>query len=84
MGGRGGLIVAREFSVHSLPFPKNYALVLFIGFAGPVVALIAFWFIKEPPSPLTGGVQAVSVRASRTNIPTSRSVKGILQERDAR
>ncbi len=46
----GGWIIARVFSVNSLTFPKNYALVLFIGFVGLVIASIAFWFIKEPPA----------------------------------
>jgi len=53
----GGWIIARVFSVNALPFPKNYALVLFIGFVGLVVASIAFWFIKEPPSPLKEDVR---------------------------
>jgi len=45
----GGWIIARVFSVNSLPFPKNYAFILFIGFIGLIVASIAFWFIKEEP-----------------------------------
>ncbi|HDL85472.1 MAG TPA: MFS transporter [Candidatus Acetothermia bacterium] len=53
----GGWIIARVFSVNSLPFPKNYALVLGIGFAGLVIASIAFWFIKEPPSSVTENVR---------------------------
>lgn len=53
----GGWIIARVFSVSSLPFPKNYALVLGIGFIGLVIASIAFWFIKEPPSPVTEDVR---------------------------
>jgi len=49
----GGLIVVRVFKANSVPFPENYALVLFIGFAGLVVASLAFWFIREPPSTVT-------------------------------
>ena len=46
----GGLIVAGTFSTTRLPFPDNYSLVLGIGGAGLVIAAIAFWFIREPPS----------------------------------
>ena len=46
----GGLIIAFFFNVSTLPYPTNYALILFIGFIGLLVASIAFWFIKEPAS----------------------------------
>jgi len=64
----GGWIITRIFSVNSLPFPKNYALVLFIGFVGLVVASIAFWFIKEPPSPVSGDVRP-SLRSLLHRVP---------------
>lgn len=47
----GGLIVARIFNTASLGFPRNYALSFLIGFVGLLIAAIAFWFIREPPSP---------------------------------
>lgn len=53
----GGGIIARVFSVKSLPFPNNYALILSIGFVGLIVASIAFWFIKEPVSPIKDDVR---------------------------
>jgi len=65
----GGWIITRIFSVNSLPFPKNYALVLFIGFVGLVVASIAFWFIKEPPSPVSGDVRS-SLLSLLHRVPT--------------
>jgi len=65
----GGWIIARVFSVNALPFPKNYALVLFIGFVGLVVASIAFWFIKEPPSPVSGDVRS-SLLSLLHRVPT--------------
>jgi MFS family permease len=46
----GGLIVARIFSPGSLAFPYNYALILFIGFLGLVIAALSFWLTKEPDS----------------------------------
>ncbi len=49
----GGWIIAHVFSMSTLSFPKNYATILFLGFVGLVVASIAFWFIKEPPSQIS-------------------------------
>ena len=69
----GGWIIARVFSVNSLPFPKNYAFILFIGFIGLIVASIAFWFIKEPPSPVSG-----EARPSLASL--LRSIPNILRE----
>ncbi|MGM0411494.1 MAG: MFS transporter, partial [Bacillota bacterium] len=46
----GGMIVNEIFAPDSFSFPFNYSLILFIGFAGLIIASIAFWFIKEPPS----------------------------------
>jgi MFS family permease len=69
----GGWIIARVFSVDSLTFPKNYALILFIGFVGLVVASIAFWFIKEPPAEIETD--------ERPSLPSPlRRVPGILRE----
>lgn len=48
----GGLVVAGTFSTARLPFPTNYSLILGMGGAGLVIAAVAFWFIREPPSPL--------------------------------
>ena len=69
----GGWIITRVFSVNSLPFPKNYALLLFIGSVGLLIASIAFWFIKEPPSP-------VSEDARPPLISLLRSVPNILRD----
>jgi predicted MFS family arabinose efflux permease len=46
----GGILIARIFSVEGMNYPVNYAIILFIGFAGLVIASIAFWFISEPAS----------------------------------
>jgi len=46
----GGGLVAKVFSLKSLHFPNNYAITLLVGFAGLVIASIAFWFIREPLS----------------------------------
>ena len=51
----GGLIVAGTFSTARFSFPDNYALVLGIGGTGLVIAAIAFWFIREPPSQPAAG-----------------------------
>ncbi len=48
----GGVIVAGAFSTSRLPFPDNYSLVLGMGGAGLLIASVAFWFIREPPSPV--------------------------------
>lgn len=47
----GGFIVAGTLGSASMGFPRGYAVLLFIGFLGLMVASAAFWFIKEPPSP---------------------------------
>jgi MFS family permease len=46
----GGVVVLNIFALNRLSFPYNYAVILFIGSAGLLVASIAFWFIREPPS----------------------------------
>ena len=46
----GGLIILNIFTLQRLPFPSNYTITLIIGCAGLLVASIAFWFIREPPS----------------------------------
>lgn len=46
----GGLIVIYAFDTTGLTYPINYALILFLGFMGLIVASGAFWLIKEPPS----------------------------------
>jgi MFS family permease len=46
----GGMIVLNIFTLHKMPFPYNYTITLIIGFTGLLVASIAFWFIREPPS----------------------------------
>ena len=46
----GGLIIAFAFNISNVSYPNNYALVLFMGFIGLLVASGAFWCIKEPPS----------------------------------
>lgn len=48
----GGLIIAFAFNVSTISYPNNYALVLFMGFIGLIVASGAFWCIKEAPSKL--------------------------------
>jgi MFS family permease len=46
----GGLIIAYAFNVSNISYPNNYALILFMGFVGLLIASGAFWLIKEPPS----------------------------------
>jgi len=46
----GGLIVLNIFTAGKVAFPYNYAITLTIGFVGLMIASIAFWLIKEPPS----------------------------------
>ncbi|MGC9373300.1 MAG: MFS transporter [Thermovirgaceae bacterium] len=46
----GGFIVAATLGAASMGFPRGYAVLLFIGFIGLMVASGAFWFIDEPPS----------------------------------
>lgn len=48
----GSLVVVKILGSESLRFPRGYALLLFIGFLGLVIASVAFWLIKEPPSPV--------------------------------
>ncbi len=50
----GGFIVAATLGSASMGFPRGYALLLFIGFVGLMVASGAFWFIEEPPSQVRG------------------------------
>jgi len=61
----GGVIVAKIFSVSSLGFPANYALILSIGFVGLAVASVAFWFIEEPPSSVCEKREALTTLAKR-------------------
>ncbi len=46
----GGIIIAFAFNVSNASYPNNYAIVLFTGFIGLIIASVAFWCIKEPPS----------------------------------
>lgn len=46
----GGMLVNRIFAPGNFEFPLNYTIILFIGFAGLIIASIAFWLIDEPPS----------------------------------
>ncbi len=46
----GGMVVQNIFSGDNFAFPINYSLSLFIGFAGLIIAALAFWLIEEPPS----------------------------------
>lgn len=46
----GGLVIAFVFNVSNVSYPNNYALILFMGFVGLIIASGAFWCIKEPPS----------------------------------
>ena len=46
----GGLIIAFVFNVSNISYPNNYALILFMGFVGLLIASGSFWCIKEPPS----------------------------------
>jgi len=46
----GGVVILNIFNLGNLTFPYNYAIILLIGSAGLLVASIAFWFIREPPS----------------------------------
>ncbi len=64
----GGLIVTGAFSTTNLPFPADYSLVLGMGGLGLVIAAIAFWFIREPPSPAVSDNQ-VSFWALLRQIP---------------
>ncbi len=64
----GGLVVAGMFSTTNLPFPDNYSIVLGIGGLGLVIAAIAFWFIREPPSPVASE-NRISFRALLRQVP---------------
>jgi len=46
----GGLIVLNIFTAGKVAFPYNYTITLTIGFVGLMIASVAFWLIKEPPS----------------------------------
>lgn len=46
----GGMVVQNIFSGNQFNFPINYSITLFIGFLGLLIAALAFWLIKEPPS----------------------------------
>jgi len=48
----GGWIVAGVFSLGAVAFPANYSIILSVGFVGLVIASLAFWFIREPASPV--------------------------------
>ncbi len=63
----GGVIVASTFSTSRFPFPDNYSLVLGMGGAGLLVASVAFWFIREPPSP--AAEPRISLRALLRQVP---------------
>jgi MFS family permease len=46
----GGFFIALVFNMSDISYPDNYALILFMGFIGLLIASGAFWLIKEPPS----------------------------------
>ena len=46
----GGMIIAFVFNVSNSSYPNNYAIILFLGFSGLLIASGAFWCIHEPPS----------------------------------
>lgn len=46
----GGMVVQNIFSGDRFGFPLNYSITLFVGFVGLLIAALAFWLIKEPPS----------------------------------
>jgi len=46
----GGMIILKVFTFSKIAFPYSYTITLIIGFAGLLIASIAFWFIEEPPS----------------------------------
>ncbi|MBN1333408.1 MAG: MFS transporter, partial [Synergistales bacterium] len=57
----GSLVVVRILGSESLEFPSSYALLLFIGFLGLVIASLAFWSIKEPPSSVQGRREPIAI-----------------------
>ncbi|MGM0414191.1 MAG: MFS transporter [Bacillota bacterium] len=64
----GGLLVQNIFSGDSFSFPFNYSLTLSVGFIGLVIAAIAFWFIKEPPS-INNEEDMLSLKEYIKNVP---------------
>lgn len=64
----GGIIVLNIFTIQKLSFPANYAGALIVGCVGLLVAAIAFWFIKEPPSSIDDS-EAVSFALFIKKIP---------------
>lgn len=65
----GGLIVARVFSTQTMVFPVAHAAILFIGFAGLIIASLSFWFLKEPPSPVEDSVARPSLLSMIRRVP---------------
>lgn len=50
MAFSGGLIVKYIFTPGKFVFPKNYSILLTIGFTGLIIAAFSFWLIDEKPS----------------------------------
>lgn len=46
----GGLVIGKIFKNSGLEYPYNFAIALFIGFVGLVIASLGFFALKEPPS----------------------------------
>lgn len=64
----GGIVVTKIFAPGNFAFPVNYALILFIGFAGLIIASAAFWFIDEPPS-INRDKEKISLRDHFKKLP---------------
>ncbi|HKJ67817.1 MAG TPA: MFS transporter [bacterium] len=64
----GGILIARIFSVEGISYPANYALILFIGWGGLVIASVAFWLIREPATE-TVSIARESFRTFLARVP---------------
>ena len=65
----GGIVILNIFTLHKMSFPNNYSINLIIGFTGLLIASIAFWFIREPPS-IIGDEKKVSFRLFIKKVPS--------------
>lgn len=64
----GGILIARIFSVEGISYPVNYALILFIGCGGLVIASVGFWLIREPATEMASIAQE-SFRTFLAQVP---------------